>query len=257
MKDGLLFNFISLLIVSGFIIVMIQRARGGLEINLRSIAGIEAMEEAVGRATEMGRIVHFSPGIAALSGTTAAQTFAGLETLGYLAKLVARYGARLIVTIRQPTVLPLAEEVVRQAYMAEGAIEAYDEDSVQYLSSEQFAYAAGAMGIINREKAAANVLLGAFWAESLMLVEAAFHAGSISICGTAMISQVPFFVAASDYTLIGEELYAAGAICSGNPVRLGSIAGQDYGKLYALALLVIGSLAATAGSNFLADLIAK
>jgi hypothetical protein len=257
MKDGVMFNFISLLLVAGFIIVMIQRARGGMNIELRTIAGVEAMEEAVGRATEMGRIVHFTPGIAALDGTTAAQTFAGLETLGYLAKLVARYGARLIVTIRQPTVLPLAEEVVRQAYMAEGAIEAYDEDSVVYLSSEQFAYAAGAMGIINRQKAAANVMLGAFWAESLMLVEASFHAGAISICGTANIHQVPFFVAASDYTLIGEELYAAGAICSGNPVRLGSIAGQDLGKLYGLVLLVVGVLAATAGSSVIADLIAK
>jgi hypothetical protein len=257
MEQGLVFNFISLLIVSAAIIVMIQRARGGLDIQLRSIAGIDALEEAVGRATEMGRIVHFSPGIAGLDGTTAAQTFAGLETLGYVAKLVARYGARMIVTIRQPTVLPLAEEVVRQAYMAEGAIEAYDEDSVVYLSSEQFAYVAGAMGIINREKAAANILLGGFWAESLMLVEAAFHVGAISIAGTAMISQVPFFVAASDYTLIGEELYAAGAICSGNPIRLGSIAGQDYGKLYAMLILIVGALATTAGSSVIRDLIAK
>ncbi len=257
MREGLVFNFVSLLIVAGAIVVMIQRARGGLEIKLRSIAGIDAIEEAVGRATEMGRIVHFSPGIAGLDGTTAAQTFAGLETLGYVAKLVARYGARMIVTIRQPTVLPLAEEVVRQAYMAEGAIEAYDEDSVVYLSSEQFAYSAGAMGIINREKAAANILLGGFWAESLMLVEAAFHAGAISICGTAMIAQVPFFVAASDYTLIGEELYAAGAICSGNPIRLGSIAGQDLGKLYAMILLVVGAVGATFGTNFVADLIAR
>ncbi len=257
MKSGIVFQFISLVIVSGAIIFYIQKARGGFVPQIRSIAGLEAVEEAVGRATEMGRMIHFSPGIAGLNGVTAAQTFAGLETLGLVAKLVARYGAKLFVSIRQPIVLPLAEEVVRQAYMAEGAIEAYDEDCVQYLSTEQFAYAAAVMGIIQREKAAASILLGGFWAESLMIAEAGFHAGAIQIAGSANITQVPFFVAACDYVLIGEELYAAGAIASGNPVKLGSIAGQDISKLYAMLLLVIGVLAASAGSDFLYDLMIK
>ena len=257
MKTGVVFQFVSLLIVCIGIIYYIQKARNGTTYVIRKIAGLEAIEEAVGRATEMGRLVHFSPGIAGLSGVTAAQTFAGLETLSMVAKLVARYGAKLLVSIRVAIVLPLAEEIVRQAYMAEGAIEAYDPECVQYLSSQQFAYAAAVMGIIQREKAAASILLGGFWAESLMIAEAGFHAGAIQIAGSANITQVPFFVAACDYVLIGEELYAAGAIASGNPVKLGSIAGQDIAKLYAIILLVIGILGATAGSNFLADLMGK
>ncbi|QOR33745.1 hypothetical protein IMX26_09545 [Clostridium sp. 'deep sea'] len=257
MKTGVLFQLISLILISGAIIFYIQKARGGTVFSIRTIAGLDAIEEAVGRATEMGRMVHFSPGIAPLSGVTAAQTFAGLETLGLVAKLVARYGARLFVSIRQPIVLPLAEEVVRQAYMSEGNIEAFDEDSVQYLSSEQFAYAAAVMGVIQREKAAASILLGAFWAESLMIAEAGFHAGAIQIAGSANISQVPFFVAACDYVLIGEELYAAGAIASGNPIKLGSIAGQDIGKLYVMVLLVAGVLTTTFGVTSLKDLLGK
>ncbi len=257
MKDGVLFQVLSLIIICGAIIFYIQKARGGYVPQIRTIAGLEAIEEAVGRATEMGRIVHFSPGIAALNGVTAAQTFAGLETLSMVARLVARYGAKMIVTIRIPIVLPLAADVVRQAYMTEGAIEAFDEDSIQYLSSEQFAYAAAVMGIINREKAAANIMLGAFWAESLMLAEAGFHAGAIQIAGSANITQVPFFVAACDYVLIGEELFAAGAIASGNPVKLGSIAGQDFAKVYAIALFLVGVLATSAGSNFMIDLLNK
>ena len=257
MKSGVLFQLISLLFVSGAIVFCIQKARSGTAYQIRTIAGLDAIEEAVGRATEMGRMVHFSPGIAALSGVTAAQTFAGLETLGMVAKLVARYGAKLFVSIRQPIVLPLAEEVVRQAYMSEGNIEAFDEDCVQYLSSQQFAYAAAVMGIIQREKAAASILLGAFWAESLMISEAGFHAGAIQIAGSANISQIPFFVAACDYVLIGEELYAAGAIASGNPVKLGSIAGQDISKLYVMVLLLVGVASATAGSEFLTKLMDK
>ena len=257
MKTGVAFQLVSLLILTIGIIFYIQKARGGVAYKIRSIAGLEAIEEAVGRATEMGRMVHFTPGIAGVTGITAAQTFAGLETLGMVAKLVARYGAKLFVSIRIPIVLPLAEEIVKQAYMAEGAIEAYDEECVQYLSSEQFAYAAAVMGIIQREKAAASILLGAFWAESLMISEAGFHAGAIQIAGSANIHQIPFFVAACDYVLIGEELFAAGAIASGNAVKLGSIAGQDFSKLYVMALIVIGVIGATFGNSFLADLMDK
>lgn len=257
MRPGTLFQFCSLILICSAIIYYIQQARAGHVKELRAIAGLEALEEAVGRATEMGRPVHFSPGIAGISGTTAAQTFAGLETLGMVARMVARYGAKIIVSICVTVVLPLAEEVVRQAYMAEGAIEMYDPDSVQYLSNSQFAYAAGVMGLIQREKVAANILLGGFWAESLMISEAGFHVGAIQIAGTANITQVPFFVAACDYVLIGEELYAAGAIASGNPVKLGSISGQDFGKLYALILLVVGVLSETAGLHWLSQLLVK
>ena len=257
MKSGMIFQFVSLLFISIAIIWCIQRSRSGVVYTIRSIAGLDAIEEAVGRATEMGRMIHYTPGLADLGGVAAAQTFAGLETLGLVARYVARYGARLFVSIRQPIVLPLAEEVVKQAYMSEGNIDAFDDDCVQYLSSEQFAYAAAVMGIIQREKAAANIMLGAFWAESLMISEAGFHAGAIQIAGSANISQVPFFVAACDYVLIGEELYAAGAIASGNPVKLGSIAGQDLGKLYIMVLVTVGVLAKTLGSSFITDLIEK
>lgn len=257
MITGQILSFISLLLISGCVIVMIQKAKGGYKFTLRKIAGVEAIEEAVGRATEMGRIVHFSFGIGGLTGVTAAQTFAGIEVLGYVSKLIARYGADLVVTICKPEILPIAEEVVKTSYMAEGKLEAYDENSVQYLSNQQFAYVAGAMGIVAREKAAANILLGAFYAESLVLVEAAFSVGAVSICGTGLIAQVPFFVVASDYTLIGEELYAAGAICSGNPIKLGSIVGQDYAKLYALILIILSTLSATLGLSFMTDILYK
>ncbi|QOR33753.1 hypothetical protein IMX26_09585 [Clostridium sp. 'deep sea'] len=257
MKSEVLFQFISLILISGAIIYCIQRAHSGAQYKIRLIAGLEAIEEAVGRATEMGRMVHFTPGIAGVDGVNAAQTFAGLETLGMVARLVARYGARLFVSIRIPIVLPLAEEIVKQAYMSEGAVEAYDQECVQYLSSEQFAYAAAVMGIIQREKAAASILLGAFWAESLMIAEAGFHAGAIQIAGSANIHQIPFFVAACDYVLIGEELYAAGAIASGNPVKLGSIAGQDLSKLYVMIILVVGVIAITLGSDFMVEIMNK
>ncbi|MGE5653069.1 MAG: DUF6754 domain-containing protein [Bacillota bacterium] len=251
------FALISLVVIVGAIIYSIQRARAGKTPYIRRIPGMQALEEAVGRATEMGRPIHFSPGIAGLTGETAAQTYAALEILSYVARLIARFGSRIIVTIRTAEVLPVAEEIVRQSFIAEGKVDKYDPNSCQYLSSEQFAYAAGAMGIMERQKVASNIMLGAFWAESLMFAETGRHIGAIQIAGTANLHQIQFFVAACDYTLIGEELYAGGAVASQNPIKLGSIAGQDIGKIIALAMIAIGVITETLGSHWFSSWMLK
>lgn len=215
--------------------------------HMRRIAGLDAIEESVGRATEMGRPVHFSPGIGGITDTSAPQTFAGLSVLQYVTELTAKYNTELICTIRTAIVFPIAEEIVRQAYVAAGKPDMFKENTVRYLSGEQFAYAAGVLGIFMREKVAANIMMGAFWAESLLFAEAGAQAGAIQVAGSASLAQIPFFVAACDYTLIGEELYAGGAYLSQDKVRLGSIAGQDYIKLGVMAYLLLGTIMATAG----------
>ncbi len=224
---------------------------------IRRLAGLDAVEEAVGRATEMGAPVHFSPGIGGITDQIAPQTFAGLEVLRYVTELTAKYNTEIIVTIRQPTVFPLAQEIVRQGYITAGRPDMFQEDTVQFLSSEQFAYAAGVLGIFNRRKVAANIMMGAFWAESLLFAEGGAQVGAIQVAGTASMAQLPFFVAACDYCLLGEELYAAGAYLSQDKVKLGSIGAQDIAKAITMVILLVGSLLATAEIDALANLLKK
>ena len=80
----------------------------------------------------------------------------------------------------------------------------------------------------------------AFFAESLILSETGNAVGAIQIAGTAQPAQLPFFVAACDYTLIGEEFFAASAYLSGDPDQLGSLKGQDVGKVIVTVLVLIG-----------------
>jgi hypothetical protein len=236
-------------ILSAAIFYNIARARKGVIPYLRRLAGVAAIDEAVGRATELGRPLVFSPGISGLSGEYGAQTFAALEILGYVARTAAKYDTRIIVGIRIPEVLPIAEEIVRSAFMAEGKPDRYVPDDVRFLSSAQFAYAAGVMGIMEREKAGATFLIGSFYAESLMFAEVGNSIGALQIAGTANLHQIQFFVAACDYTLIGEEIFAVGAYFSNDAVRRGSIAGQDVGKVAAIILIIIGTLIGTFGGQ--------
>ncbi|MBN1327210.1 MAG: hypothetical protein JW996_04610, partial [Candidatus Cloacimonetes bacterium] len=194
------------LIISIAISAYIYSAKQGKNLYIRKIAGLESMEESVGRATEMGRPILYIPGTLDLDDM---QTIAGLTILGKLAQKAAEYDARLIVPVCRSMVLSTAKEIVKEAYLKAGRPDAYDPDSVFYLTDDQFGYVAGVDGIIVREKPAANFFLGAFYAESLILAETGFASGAVQTSGTAMPSQLPFFVVACDYTLIGEELFAA------------------------------------------------
>lgn len=254
---GRVFSFWLLLVITASVVSAMYLARRGMRIKIRKIAGLDAMEEAVGRATEMGRPVHYCPGIGGISAVEAPQTFAALGLLSYVAKLSARFDVPLIVTIRTPEVLPMAEETVRQAYLEEGKIDAYQPTNIRFLSNQQFAYAAAVFGIMAREKPAANFLLGAFWAEALMLAEVGSAVGALQISGTAQLSQIPFFIAASDYCLIGEELFAGAAYLSNDTMQLGSILGQDIAKAIVAVLLIAGVIAKQLGSDYFTKLLSK
>lgn len=250
---------LAFIVVTGLIIIgmMAYVRKGKFLPRIRHISGLDAIEEAIGRATEMGRPVHFSPGIAGVTDLSAPQTMAAMEILAYTTELVAKYNTEMVVSIRTPDLFPIAQEVTRQRFLAAGKPEMFKETTVQFFSSDQFAYSASCMGFISRHKVAANIMMGAFWAESLLIAESAAQAGAIQVAGTANLHQIPFFVAACDYTLIGEELFAGGAYLSQDKLKLGSIAGQDYIKIICLALLLLGSLFRTFQSDFWNKLLIK
>jgi len=141
-----------------------------------------------------------------------------------------------------------ARETVQAAFLTAGRPDAYNQDLIYYVTDEQFGFVAYLVGIIVREKPAACFYMGSFFAESLMLAETGNGIGAIQIAGTAQPAQLPFFVAACDYTLIGEEFFAASAYLSGAPEQLGSLKGQDVGKIIVALLLLVGCTLATIAS---------
>jgi len=254
---GKVFSFWTLIVLSAVFAWLTAQARAGKNLKIRRIGGLDAMDEAVGRATEMGRPVHFSPGIVGLTYERSPQTLAGLAGLDHVAHLTARYNTPLVTTIALPDVYVMADDVVRQAYVAEGRPDAYKPDLVRFVGAEQFAYAAAAVGIMYREKVAANIMIGSWLAEALLLSEAGAQTGGIQITGTATVAQLPFMVVASDYCLIGEEIYAAGAYLSKDPNQSASVVGQDIAKAVTVAVLLLGGVLSLVKSPFLINLLAN
>lgn len=234
--------FLIAMIIGGAIIFFIETAKRGKKLYIRKIAGLEALDEAIGRATEMGRPILYIAGIQDMDNV---QTLAGITILGRVSRVVADYDTKILMPVSRSLVMTAARETIKASYMSAGRPDAYSDDMVNYVTDEQFGFVAAVDGIMVREKPAACFYMGAFFAESLIMAETGNSIGAIQIAGTAMPAQLPFFVAACDFTLIGEELFAASAYLSGEPKQLGSLKGQDLGKIVAMVAIGIGVLAAT------------
>ena len=237
-------NLIGVVVICLALVVYIYLA-GKKRLFIRRIAGLEALDEAVGRATEMGKPVLYVTGLADVDDI---QTLAALSILSHVAKKTAEYDTSILATTSRAVTFSAAQEVVRDAFTIAGRPEAFSMESVRYISDDQFGYAAGVDGLMVREEPAANFYMGKFYAESLIFAETGYATGAIQIAGTAQANQLPFFVAACDYTLIGEELFAASAYLSGDPLQVGSLRGQDVGKAIVMITLVLVSLDVTYAS---------
>jgi hypothetical protein len=244
-------NKLNTLVATGIfcalVLGFIHAARRGRPMFIRRIAGLDAIDEAVGRCTEMGKPTLYVPGISSIQDVA---TIASLNILGQVAKKIAQYQARIIVPNRDPIVFPVTQDVVKEAFIEAGYPHNYRSDDVYFVTNDQFAYAAAVCGTMVREKPGANLFLGMFYAESLVLAETGASVGAIQIAGTDAISQLPFFVTACDYTIIGEELYAASAYIGREPTLLGTLKGQDLFKMICLGVICLGVLLMTLGVIF-------
>ena len=212
---------------------------------IRRIAGLDAIDEAIGRATEMGKPIYYVPGIGTMSSIS---TIASAFILGEVSKKVAQYDSQIKVPHYDPIVMTVCKEIVKQSYMEAGRPDSYREDINFFVSQDQFSYAASVDEMISREKPAACFFMGYFMAESLLLAEVGATSGAIQIAGTDIESQLPFFFTACDYTLIGEELYAAGAYLSKEPMLLSALKVQDFGKLVVMVSVFFGIILVAAGA---------
>lgn len=244
-------NFVIMIMLSAIILYFIVHARRNPNMFLRKIGGLDAVDDALGRATEMGKPVLFVHGLTSMGSIS---TIAAISILGRIARKIADYDANLKVVNNDPIVMSVSQEVVKESYLEAGRPDAYNPDNVFLVASEQFPYVAAVGGIMTRERPAANFFIGYFYAEALILAETGASTGAIQIAGTDAYTQLPFFITTCDYTLIGEELYAASAYLSREPMLMGTLRAQDAGKGLLILILILGTILASFGLTFITHL---
>lgn len=245
-----------LYLLSSFILVILLTRMNFTPPKMRTIVALDAMEEVVGRGVEMGRPIHVSPGTPSLGEGVEAQTVVGLTIVGHIARLCARFGARCIATAKLPELYPMLQQIVKEAYIAEGKPEDYIDDDVRFLSDQINAYASAVQGIIERENCVGNIVIGRAYGASFMLFARATVGGEvIQIGGTGHVANNAHLAATCDYILLTEELFAAQAYITQDPNQLRAVFTQDIFKAISFVLLIAGSLLTMAGISAIENIL--
>lgn len=212
----------------------------GRSFTIRRIPGLDKIKDAVGRATEMGRPSLFCIGV---SNMDHPETFAAMPILSYIARASAVLRNRLLIPVCAERTLTLQQTTYREACQSIGELRAYNPSDVRFFPGGQVYFTAATMGYMLRERPAACFYFGFYEAESLLLSETGQVIGAMQIAGTSQLYQIPFFIAACDYVIIGEEFFAVSASLSKDPILSGSLFGQDVVKLIILFAIAAGTIA--------------
>jgi hypothetical protein len=227
-------GLVLLLLILPVLFFLIYRVRSGRAGDLRPLPGLEELPGLVGRSAETGRPLHISVGVAGIGGSATAETWAGLTVLRQLADAAAACDTPLLVTVSDATVLPMAQDILWRAHVRNGNPEGYDPTQVQLIAPEPMAYAAGVTGLLERESLSANIMIGSFGDEYLLIGETGQRRGVRQIVGTSDPRTLPLVYATADEPLIGEEMFAGGAYTSRLPVQIASLLAEDWAR-WALA----------------------
>ena len=244
-QDPLMWAIAFLIIFAGLLFYFTGRVTAGHLPTLRRIRAFESIKGFTGRAIEAGRALHLSLGTGSAANETTSDSLAGLTVLDYLAKQGATTGVPPTVSMADPTVMLFAQNAARKANAndPEGVEEAYN--NVRWIAPQPGAYAAGVMSLMNIDEVEANVMVGDFGDEYLLMGETAARRKAGHIGGTSNPNTLPFIYTSADETLLGEEIYAAGAYLQQKPSHIGSLLSQDTMRWLVAGIILIGIIVAS------------
>lgn len=253
---GMISAFILFLFFFIVLFVCYYLAKRGRKFAIKKeITALGMIPSAVGRATEMGKVIHAASGGSSTTSWRGPHVVAGMTILGYAAEIAAKNGVPVYVSSQEPDQLVIADDVLRSAYLRGGKPEMYKREYVLYHGREDGSYVAGVWGFLAREKPAVQFLFGGFGGEAILFAEQGNRVGCLQIAATPTTLQIPFFAVSCDYLMIGDEVFAAGCLISGDPIDTSLIVGEDVLKLMIITLSTLGAIFATFASSWLINLL--
>jgi len=245
-KDRIV-GFVILLFTVSAILYYLWKAGQGQIAKLRRLPQIDVMDELVARSVEMKKELWFLSGGGTM--TNAYELPGILSTFGicaYVTEQCAKYGAKIHHVCRLPIAYNIHFEIMREAFEKAGKIEDFDPlETIIYIPS-----GAGRPYVLNeswRRKPASAILCGSWYHQTIIFCEGLQRAGAMTLGGTDTTHNIPFMVAANNYSMIGEEMYAMSAYLSEDRTLASSLVGQDLGKYLVIAMTIIGVLLSLAG----------
>jgi hypothetical protein len=214
---------------------------------VRELPALIRLYRAIGLSVEDGTRLHVSLGHGGLLNARGGSAFAGLAALRLIAERTSVSDQPPVASAGDPTLGLLTQDTLQAGYQAAGVDELYVPTSGRVTGLGPFGFAAGAMPITSNENISANILLGHFGAEVGLLTEASERENVALIGASDNLAGQSILFASSQESLIGEELFAAGAYIGAGPSHMASLTVQDILRWMIVVVLIAGAFLKFAG----------
>ncbi len=235
---------VALVFILGFILLIYfftYRIKNGYAPILRPIRAFEVLKGLTGRAIESGRTLHLSLGVGGIADETTADSLAGLAVLNYLAEQASVTGVSPTVSMANPMVMLYAQNTLQVAHANDPESAKEASRQIRWIAPQPIAYAAGVMNMLAIDEPEANVMVGSFGDEYLLMGEVAARREVAHIGGSSNPNTLPFIYASAEETLLGEEIYAAEAYLRKRSSHIASLLAQDTMR-WLIALIILGNI---------------
>jgi len=174
---------------------------------------------------------------------------AGLYALAHLAEQGVAAGTPPLVSVSDPTLLPLAQNVLLRAFEKHGRRRDFNWTQVRVVSPTAIGYALGTLDMLGHEPVLANVMLGAFGPEVAFISHAANEANLAQIGGTDDPQALSVLWAMTDGVVIGEELYATDTYLDRTMPKVMGLVAQDIARVILVVFIILFALFRIAGAT--------
>lgn len=207
----------------------------------RPLEAFDQLATELAESAETGKAMHIALGSGGMTGEDAMASLAALQIVSGLADNAASFRVPVIVSVGDPTLLPMAQDALRRAYERQGLAELYRPEWVRFVAPSPVAYAAGAALAGADPVVATNVVAGSMGTEATLITDAGIRRG-IRQTGVAVTpGAAEVLYPATGRLAIGEEAFAAGAALTGERRYLAGLLTQDVLR----AALIVAMLVAT------------
>ncbi len=231
------FALLLILLALVFLVLSWALARRRRPPYVRPLSAFDQIPGELGRAAEAGRPLHLGLGLGGIGGKRTATSLAGLQVLEGIADAAVAYSTPPTVTVGDPTLLLLAQDVLRRASSRMGVPERYESAQVRFVATDPVVYALGAADVVRHDRVMGNVLAGAFGEEVALI--AAGGVGMRQMAAADQLRAASALYPADTLLAVGEEFYAGGARLSRLPHYLASLKAQDLLRLVIVVLLLM------------------
>jgi hypothetical protein len=240
-----------LTLVVTIIVTQFVRRRRSLYV-LRDIAAFQRLPTMIGEAIESNRPVHVSLGNAGLGGESTLVALANAELMYQVTRRAVIGTAAPIFTVGDSSALPLAQDTLRRAYASRGIVSQMPYSSARWYpgGGHALAFAAALTATVVDDKVGANVLGGSFGTELALVGYAAARRNQSILATSNLLEGQAVAWVMSDESLIGEEVFAAGAYLGDSSAQVAGVRTQDLLRFFLILAIFVPSVIALGNTFF-------